>query len=384
MKEILKSAENIWINELWTKLDEKLSVVGERSRGKIPFSSKNGIHMDMQDSNASFWTINWWTNGFWPGLMWLMYAGTGKEDYRITAEAGEKLLDKAFDIPERLSHDVGFIWKLSAGPDYALTGNHEAWQRLRKASHHLMSRYNPVGEYLRAWDWGSSKDEKAGWTIIDTMMNLPLLYWASEDAQDPRFKFVAMKHADKTMNNHVRADGSVKHIVVYDPYTGETLAERGGQGYEEGSSWSRGQAWAIYGFTLSYIHTGKQAYLDTAKKVAHYFIANVCEDWLPKCDFRSPDDPVYYDASAGLCAACGFIELAKLLPKHERRMYLNAALHLLKNIECHFADWSLDTDFIVRNSTSSYVKEQNVNLIYADYFFAEAIYKLKGYEKLFW
>lgn len=381
---ILTSEEKLWVDGLWQKLDEKLQVVAERSRGKIPFQSENGMHIDMQEGVMPFWTINWWTNGFWPGLMWLMYVGTNNDVYMETAKVGEELLEAGLMRPEKLSHDVGFVWKLASGPNFALTNNRQSWQRLRLAANHLMGRYNPVGEYLRAWDGGSTRSEKAGITIIDTMMNLALLFWASEDAEDPRFQFVAMKHADKTMENHVRPDGSVKHIVVYDPFTGEVLGEQAGQGYEVGSSWSRGQAWAIYGFAIAYLYTKKQEYLDTAKKVAHYFITNVEKDWLPRCDFRSPDKPIYYDASAGVCAACGFIELAKLVPEHEKRVYLNAAINLLKALETNFADWSVETDFVLRNSTGSYTKDHNVNLIYADYFYAEAIYKLKGFKLLFW
>lgn len=381
---ILTCKEKAWVDETWSKLDNKLRIVTVRSRGKIPFQSGDGMHVDMQDKVLPFWTINWWTNGFWPGMMWLMYAATGNEEYKLTAEIGEKLLEPGLMCPEKLSHDVGFVWKLAAGPNYTLNGNYKSWQRLRLAANHLMARYNPVGEYFRAWDWGNTKSEKAGVTIIDTMMNLPVLFWASEDAEDPRFRFAAMQHADKTMENHIRPDGSVKHIVVYNPYTGEVLGEQGGQGYGIGSSWSRGQAWAIYGFTIAYMYTQKKEYLDTAKRVANYFIANVCGDWLPRCDFRAPSEPVYYDASAGMCAACGFIELAKLVSEHEKNLYIDAAICLLKAMETNFADWSKDTDFIIRNSTGSYEKDHNVNLIYADYFFVEAIYKLKGYEISFW
>lgn len=376
---MLTTAQQQWIDEVWNKLDDKLAVVAVRSRKKLPFQTWDPVHNNMAESN-----IHCWTNGFWPGLMWLMYAGSGKEVYKETAETGETLLDAAFDEPEKLTHDVGFMWKLASGPNYQLTGNDKSWQRIRRAADHLMGRYNPVGEFIRAWNGDRKSSALAGCTIIDSMMNLPLLYWASEENSDPRFKFAAMKHADKTIASHIRPDGSVIHIVYHDPETGEKTNEIAGQGYAVGSSWSRGQAWAIYGYVLSYIHTGKQEYLDTAKRVAHYFIANVCDDWLPKCDFRSPAEPVYYDSSAGACAACGMIELAKIVPEHEKKLYLNAAINMLTAIEKHFADWSKDTDFVIGMSSRAYESEQNMNIIYADYFFAEAIYKLKGFEPLFW
>ena len=376
---ILKEKERKWAEEIWKKLDEKLQVVSLRSRGKIPFWTADGLHDDMREKS-----IYNWTNGFWPGLNWLMYAGTGNEEYKRTAEIGEELLDRALAEPENVSHDVGFIWMLSAGPDWKITGNHRSWQRLKVAASYLMGRFNPAGEYIRAWEWGMDNMENVGLTIIDTLMNLPLLYWASEDCLDPRYKFAAMKHADMAMRDHIRPDGSVYHIVVHDPVTGEAVEKRGLQGYGKESSWSRGQSWAVYGFTLSYLHTGKQEYLDTAKRVAHYFIAASCEDWLPKSDFRAPKEPVYFDSSAGLCAACGLLELAKLVPEYEKRLYVHAAMKLLMTIEQNFADWSAETDFIIGNSSGWYSKEQNVNIIYADYFFTEAVYKLKGFEPLFW
>ena len=376
---ILSEEEAKWTEETWQKLDEKLQIVTTRSYDKFPFWSENGLHDDMKEKN-----INCWTNGFWPGINWLMYVGTGKEAYKKTALEGEELLDKALSRPERISHDVGFIWMLASRPDWMLAGNHKSWQRLKVAASYLMGRFNPEGGYVRAWDWGKDNMEKVGWTIIDTMMNLPLLYWASEDCGDPRYKFAAMKHADMVMRDHIRPDGSVYHIVVHDPATGEAIEKRGLQGYAAESSWSRGQSWAIYGFTLGYLHTGKQEYLDTAKKVAHYFIAAACEDWLPKSDFRAPEEPVYFDSSAGLCAACGMLELAKIVPEYEKRLYVHAAMKLLMNIEKNFADWSTDTDFIIGNSSGWYSKEQNVNIIYADYFFTEAVYKLKNFEPLFW
>ena len=375
----LKEEEKKWVEDIWGKIDNKLMIVSERSRNKIPYKSVDGMHDDKSESN-----INWWTNGFWPGMMWLMYAGTKKECYRETAQAGEKALEAGFDNYERLSHDVGFIWRLAAGPDYTLTGSETARKRQLFAADHLMSRYNVAGEFIRAWNHGKHSSSEAGMTIIDTMMNLPLLYWMSDETKDPRFRMVAEKHADTTIRDHIRSDYSINHIVNHNPYTGEKTEVLAGQGYEVNSSWSRGQAWALYGFVISYIHTGKEEYLTVAKNTAHYFISNVCDNWIPKCDFRSPETPVIYDTSAGVCAACGMIEIAKIVPEHEKRMYLNAALEILKTIEANFADWSDKTDFIIDKATCSYTTDIGRNIIYADYFFTEAIYKCMGFEPLFW
>lgn len=368
-----------FINSTWEKLDKKLCVIAERSRDKIPYTTIDGVHTDRAKEE-----ICWWTNGFWGGLMWLMYIGTKNDTYKISAERNEEILDKAFETFWGLHHDVGFMWLLTAGVNYRLTGNEKSKVRTMYAANQLASRYNAVGEFIRAWNLDPCV------TIIDSMMNIPLLYWASRELNEPRFKHIATKHADTTIQNHIRPDGSVKHICVYDPESGEYLENLAGQGYSVDSSWSRGQAWALHGFALSYIHTGEKKYLDAAKKVAHYFIASVCDDYLPKADFRSPEEPVLYDSTASACAACGLLEIARNVPQYEGQMYYNAAIKLLKALDENCCNYSLDEDSVVGLGTERWTdapdaigKTANIPIIYGDYYFAEAIYKLKGFDLLF-
>ena len=369
--------DHIWINETWDKIEKKLKRVAPRNQDNLPYTSVNG-HFDDQSKN----NVSWWTNGFWPGMMWLMYAGTGEELYKETAMKGEILLDKALQNYEGLHHDVGFMWHITSGAHYRLCADKEAKVRVLYAANILAGRYNMNGKFIRAWNG----DQTQGWAIIDSMMNIPLLYWASRESNDPRFSFIAESHADTTMKNHVRADGSVKHIVVYDPINGDVLEEKGGQGYKEGSSWSRGQAWALYGFVLSYIHTQKQEYLDTAKKIAHYFISNISEDYLPRCDFRAPEEPVIYDSTAGAIAACGLIELARVTEEYEQKSYLMPAMRILQAMEKHFCNWDEEEDSILQMGTERYNSQEgrHIPIIYGDYFFVEALYKLKGNTELFW
>ena len=365
-----------WVQDLWEKIDKKLSRVSVSAREKLPYTTDEKGEYDNKTGKA----VTWWTNGFWSGMMWLMYDGTKKDTYRITAERGEQLLDEALKQVEGLHHDVGFMWHLSAGANYRLTGNRESLVRNFYAANVLAGRYNLKGGYIRAWNGSGQK----GFAIIDCMMNIPLLYWASETFGDERFKSIAMAHADKTMKYHVREDGSVNHIVNYDPQTGEVVENLGGQGYAPDSSWSRGQAWGLYGFTLSYIHTKEERYLQTAKKIANYFIAAVCDDWLPKCDFRAPAEPVIYDTSAGLIAASGLLELAKVVPEYEQKMYYNAALNLIKAITERFADWSEDTDAIITHGTEAYNRGMHKTMVYSDYYLVEAVNKLMGFNTFLW
>lgn len=366
-----------WIEETQKKLQNKMKYIRERSAEKIPYTTVNGVHDDWKDKK-----IGRWTNGFWAGIMWLMYMNTKDVRYKEIAEYNEQLLDKALKNAEELNHDVGFLWLLTAGANYRLFGSQDAKNRVLSAAAALASRYNINAEYIRAWN----NEDRVGYSIIDCMMNLPLLYLASDITKDPRFKLIAEKHAMSAMKNHLRPDGSIYHVVNYDITTGEVTIPERTQGYNsKSSSWSRGQAWALYGFALSFIHTGRTEFLDASKRAAHYFIANLTEDSVPLCDFRAPAEPVYHDTSAGTCAACGLIELAKIVPEYEKSLYFNAAMRILKATERDYANWDNNSDTLIRNGCEAYHDGlQDLPLIYGDYYFIEALYKLSGGDVLLW
>lgn len=372
---MIQKKDDQWVQDIWKKIDCKMLSVVIRSKDKIPYTTHNGIHDDCSQSRCA-----WWTNGFWPGLLWLLYLDTKNEIYKTTAVHAEDSLSKALELYDELHHDVGFMWHISSGVDYRTTGDPRSRLRVLYAANLLAGRYNLKGEYIRAWNDGIEGDNNKGWTIIDCMMNIPLLYWISEECKDPRYAYIARAHANKAMRYHIREDGSVRHIVEYDLETGEFIREIGGQGYGENSSWSRGQAWGLYGFILSYLYTKDENYLSASKKIAHYFISCICDDWLPRCDFRSPAEPVIYDSTAGAIAACGLLELAENTDELEGHTYYVAAMRLLRAMEESFCDWSADTDSILGMGTERYHSEsgRHIPIIYGDYFFIEAIYKLRG------
>jgi unsaturated chondroitin disaccharide hydrolase len=314
-----------------------------------------------------------------------MYEQTKKDCYKLTAQKSEQIMDKCFEHIDVLDHDSGFQWHIMSGAAYRLTGDKASRNRNLIAAMSLASRYNIEGDYIRAWnDWEGVSDN-GGKSIIDCMMNLPQLYFASKELNDDRFKAIAVRHANMAMRDHIRPDGSVNHIVMHDMKEPRVIETLGGQGYGVGSSWSRGQAWALYGFVLSYIHTGNEAYLDTAKRVANYFISCVAAtDYLPLIDFRAPDEPVYYDSTAGAIAACGLIEIAKSVPEYEKGVYLDAAIKMLRAMEEKWCDWTEKEDSILQMGSERYGSEMHMPIIYGDYFFAEAIIKLRGSEFLPW
>lgn len=374
-----------WATQVAQKFDKKLRAVRQRSAEKIPAQAISGVHDDKGDSTPRPENdgLAWWTNGFWAGMMWQMYHDTRDEAYASVARYTEKRLDECFQTYLGLHHDTGFMWLPSAVANYRITGNSDAYRRGMHAANLLAGRYNPAG-FIRAWnDIPGAKDDTRGWAIIDCMFNIPLLYWASEETKDPRFQKIAVLHADTAAKSFIREDGSVRHIVEFNPETGEFVRDYGGQGYAQGSSWTRGQAWALYGFVMSYKHTHTPAYLQTAQKVADYFLKHIPQNGRIPVDFCQPAQPEWYDDIAGAVAACGYIELAALLPQREES-YMQAALKMLKAIDAT-ADWSTETDGILQYCSPAYHADvHNVNYTYGDYYFLEAVLKLKGTELYIW
>ncbi|MNQ81501.1 Unsaturated glucuronyl hydrolase [compost metagenome] len=218
-------------------------------------------------------------------------------------------------------------------------------------------------------------------------MNLPLLYWASETTNDPRFRHIAVAHADTVLREFIRPDGSSHHIICFDPETGERIEGRGGQGYSPDSAWARGTSWALYGMALSYRYTGEQRYLEAAKRVAHFYIANMPADAAPIWDFRAPaESETVFDTSAAACAASGLLEISRAVSESEYGLYSEAAKRMLLMLTEQFVTWSEDEEGILTMATANFPKQTfvNVPIIYGDYFYAEAIAKLRGRTELFW
>ena len=367
-----------WIEEAFERAAKKFELGAglAAEAGIIPYKCENGRYVPSPyDGNS------WWTGGFWPGIMWQLYHATGKEVYKAEALRVEELLVRELMRYDDLNHDVGFMYLLSCGAHHRLTGDETARRHALHAANLLAGRFNPAG-FIRAWN-----GDRHGWAIIDCMMNLSLLYWASEQTGDPRFAATARLHAGTTIREFLREDGSSCHIVIFDPVTGEALERPAGQGCCEGSSWSRGQAWALYGFTLSGVNTGDRKYIDVARRCAKYFIANIREDGLTDSDFCQPKDEERIDNIAGACAACGLLELAEAVGGEEGETYRAAALRLLRALNDLCADWSEDNPGILQKCTASYHDDgagRHVNILYGDYFFVEALCRLRGTDARLW
>lgn len=335
-----------------------------------------------EDGIYGFTEVDAWTTGFWPGIHWLLYEDTQDQAFRTIAEQCEEKLDKAIDDFFGLTHDIGFSWQLTAMRNFALTGNPTSRKRAITIANHLAGRFNIKGNFIRAWNGNDVNEANPqGLSIIDCTMNLPILFFAAKENSSPRFEHVARAHADTVLKEFIREDGSVNHMVEFDPYTGERLRVHGGQGDSPTSAWSRGTSWALHGMAELFTLTGDTRYLECSKKVADFFIGQLPEDHVPHWDFRvKRDERTARDTSAAACAACGLLELSKHLDGEEKRKYTAAAKTMLRSL---YENYSVMRDDqhqgLIRGGTFNHPQGLgiDISLIYGDYYFTEAIARLR-------
>lgn len=367
-----------WIDEALEKtlmkVKENIDAIGLR----YPHVSINGTY---DNQGPGFWT-----SGFWPGILWLYYFATKDEKAKELAIGLENGMDAVLDGFLTLHHDVGFMWIPSSVAHYSYDGDSSARLRALKAASHLAGRFNPAGNFLRAWN-DDVRAGSQGLAIIDCMMNLSLLYWAGKEIGDPRFKNIAIAHTDMVLTAFRREDGSYPHVVSFNPVTGEKLGNIGGQGYGPDSAWARGQSWAIYGMTIGYRETGDIRYLAAAKEAAGFFLPNLPEKKVPVWDFRAPvDHRDAEDSSAAACAASALIGLSSLAGNERDRMfYLAEGMDILEKLYFDYSDYSVHEQAVIKHGTVNYPAGRNIDvpIIYADFFFLEALLKLKGMKGLF-
>lgn len=324
-----------------------------------------------------------WTGGFWPGLLHLAYRETKDEQILETIRELERLQDANYDSYfSHMHHDVGFLSIPSAIADYNASGNEEAKERGMKSATILASRFNIKGSFIRAWN---HKKEVGGngEVIIDTMMNLSLLYWASRVSDDPRFRHMAHSHATTVLEHSVRKDHTVPHITLFDAETGACLGTKGGQGKGPESSWSRGQAWAIYGFAISYRETHDLRFLSEAKEIARTYTSRLPKEGIPYWDFDTDEEDKWvFDSSSACIAASGVLELYTLTGD---LLFKDMGVKLLTTLTDKYADFDPDKEGIIQMGTVNYAKCKHINvpIIYGDFFYLEALGKLKGLPGLF-
>lgn len=329
-----------------------------------------------------------WTSGFFPGSLWQTYGYTQDKFWE------EKAASFTWPIEEmktfKGTHDLGFIFYCSFGQAYRFTGDTAYKEVFLEAAKSLSSRYNDKVKAIRSWDWSSH------WkfpVIIDNMLNLELLFRATEETGDSLYHQIAINHANTTLANHFRDDHSSYHVIDYDPETGNVLLKETHQGIAHESVWSRGQAWGLYGYTMCYRFTKDPAYLEHAENITRFFFSqsNLPEDLIAYWDMKDPVIPnAPRDASASAIMASALYELATYVSEEKSKYYKGLADTLVSNLHTHYqAAPGTNQGFILLHSTGNYPKDDEIDapISYADYYYLEALLRKAGitnYQKISW
>lgn len=339
----------------------------------LPESFENGKSRTITAKN--------WVSGFYPGTLFYLYEATGDQEIH---ELGLAKLPVMEPIKNLDSHDIGFMMYCSFGNANRLKPVADYNDVLVTSAKTLAKRFNPnVGCTM---SWGSKPGEFR--VIIDNMMNLELLMWASKYTGDPSYAKVAVTHANTTLKNHFRPDGSSYHLVNYNSETGGIIRKQTVQGYADDSAWARGQAWGLYGYTMMYRETKDTKYLEQAKKIAHFILnhPNLPADKIPYWDFNSPGIPNdFRDASAAAINASALLELAGYVDNTLAAKYVNVAETVIKTLASgtYTSPYAGNGGFILKHSVAHLPKGAmiDVPLTYADYYYMEAMLRYKNLSK---
>jgi unsaturated chondroitin disaccharide hydrolase len=324
----------------------------------------------------------WWCSGFYPGTLLYLYQQSKDADLLKEADRAMQVLAK--EQYNTTTHDLGFMMYCSFGTAQQIEPKQANKQILINSAKSLSTRFNPRVGCIKSWD---SKDPKDYIVIIDNMMNLELLFWATKVTGDSSFYKIAVTHANTTMKNHFRPDYSSYHVINYNAETGEVRQKRTAQGYADESAWARGQSWGLYGYTVAYRETKDKKYLDQANHIAQFILDNpkLPQDKIPYWDYNAPDIPkALRDASAASVMASALLELCKYTDAQTGKRYFQAAETIIRNLSSptYLAAPGTNGGFILKHSVGSLPgkSEVDVPLTYADYYFIEALNRYKTFE----
>lgn len=334
-----------------------------------------------------------WTTGFCTGEYWLAYEATGREEFKTAAlKQVESFLNRIENRIDVDHHDMGFLYTPSCVAAYKLTGSETGKKAAIMAADNLVSRFQEKGQFLQAWGKLGAPDNYR--LIIDCLLNLPLLYWASKETGNPVYREKALAHTQTSLANLIREDNSTYHTFFFSPETGEPLRGVTAQGYRDGSAWARGQAWGVYGLALCYLYTKDPKCIDLFYKVTDFFIDHLPEDMVPYWDMDFTDgDGQPKDSSAGAIAACGMLEMAKYLPQEKADYYTKIANQIAASLAKGYAVKSTQESnglllhgVYAKSSPYNTVQDRGVNECntWGDYFWFELLTRLTKNWELYW
>lgn len=373
-------------------IEDNIEFASQQIGREIDMMNAKGVVLNprtiREDGSTRYNTPELWTSGFFPGSLWYMYELTGDNKWKVEAEKVTETLDTVQYLTWH--HDVGFMVYCSYGNGYKLTNNPEYKKVIVQAAKSLSTRFRPNIGAIQSWNVHRGWQAKRGWqcpVIIDNMMNLELLFEASKLSGDNRFRDIAIKHAETTLDNQFRPDHSSYHVIDYDTITGQVRNKVTAQGYADESAWSRGQGWAMYGYTLCYRETRDAKFLKKAEDIAAYLFAHprMPEDLVPYWDFDCPKIPnTPRDASAAAVIASALYEMSTYCPEKTSK-YKALADQIVENLssDAYRAKLGENNNFLLMHSVGSipHGAEIDVPLNYADYYFLEALVRKRKLEK---
>ncbi len=352
----------------------------EKTLALIPDKTKD-IPRNINSGSTKWRFVNFrdWTSGFWPGTLWYLYEYNHDPKLKTEADHFSRLLtplsnEAAFD------HDLGFQIFCSFGNGYRITKNPEYKKVILKTADVLATLYNPKAGTILSWPREVKKFGGHN-TIIDNMINLELLFWASKNGGSKKLYDIAVKHAETTMHNHFRPDFTSYHVVVYDTLTGKKIKAITHQGYADNSMWARGQSWAIYGFTMCFKETKKPEFLNFAQKATDVYLKTFPADLVPYWDFNDPKIPnAPRDASAAAVTASALIDLYSYIKDPvKKKYYFTKAKAMLEELSSPRYQSGDKNSAILLHSTGHHPNgtEVDASINYADYYYVEALMKLR-------
>lgn len=339
--------------------------------GLTPQSFENGKSINRN--------IQWWCSGFYSGSLWYLYEQTKDETVKKEAEKALKVIEANQTYTG--NHDLGFMMYCSFGNAYRLTGDPAYKTIIQRSAASLATRYRPKIKAIQSWNKNKYWDCPV---IVDNMMNLEMMNWVSDNGGDPKFKEISIIHSNTTLKNHFHPDFSSYHVIDYNPETGAVKRKATWQGAADCSAWSRGQGWALYGYTTMYRSTKDETYLKQAKGIAHFILnhPNLPADKIPFWDFDAQGIPfAKRDASAGAIIASALLELAQYTSGKEQTEFKSAAETMIYSLASpdYRAKLGENGGFLLMHSTGAYPldSEIDVPLVYADYYYLEAMLRYK-------
>jgi unsaturated chondroitin disaccharide hydrolase len=364
-------------------IEENFALANSQYRYMMTLTPTDKMPQSFDEKNSKFIAkdITWWCTGFYPGSLWYIYEQTKDPIIKIEAERALKVIEPNQDYTG--NHDLGFMMFCSFGNAYRITKDEKYKERIFRAAEALSARYRPSAKIIQSWN---ANDYFQCPVIIDNMMNLELLNWVSDKGGDKKFKEIAINHSNVTLKNHFRPNYSSWHVIDYNLKTGGINKKATWQGAADCSAWSRGQAWGFYGYTMMYRFTKNKLYLDQARNIAKYILNhhNMPADKVPYWDFDAPLIPkAKRDASAAAILASALLELGQYTSGKEKEGYITAAETMLRTLsgDAYRAKAGENGGFLLKHSTGALPlnSEIDVPLIYADYYFLEALKRYKDW-----